>query len=191
MFAWWLAGVLVVLTAIGIVIPAAIIGGPVGGIIALLVVIAVLLSAYIRTYIIAWRSIPVSNLVDLDGTPASASVIPTETTANYLGGDDDDDRGAGERNARAFMIGMNAATTAAAATGFMLLDPLLGLGIVVLGLRDRQPGRRASAVDQPSISRSAGVDWLDLTHESDCLPGGPHRLFDQLADRPAVGNRLG
>jgi hypothetical protein len=82
--------------------------------------------AYIRAYVIAWNSIPVSALADLDAVPAPTppAIIPNPATANYVGG-------AGERNSRAFMIGLNAAVNAGLALGFTGIDPSLGIGIAV------------------------------------------------------------
>lgn len=126
MFFWWLVGVLAVVTAVVIAILAATAGGPLlGGIIAIVMAILLLL-AYIRAYLIAWHSIPVSALVDSDATPPLTSnpLLPFGDVPNYVGG-------TGERHPRAFMIGLNAATNAGLALGFMQVDPTLGIAITL------------------------------------------------------------
>ena len=125
MFFWWLGGVLVAAAAILITFLAGVAGGPVLLTIMAIVMALAVLFAYIRAYVIAWNSIPVSGLVDIDGSPATG-VAPTPGTPNLVGGP-------GERNSRAFMIGLNAVVNAALAFAILFnpVDPGSALFIAI------------------------------------------------------------
>ncbi len=112
----WLAGVIFTIVAVALTAGAFVAGGPILGTIVAVIMLVAYIAAYVRAYFIARAT--------LNTPPLGNRPLPWAGTTNYIDSQ-------GERNNRAFMIGMNAALTGGLTLGATALDPVMGVGLAI------------------------------------------------------------